>query len=133
MWGELQKATRDRRASFLCGTEDGQDWAVRVPGTLHTIKDALHWITPGPVRQAIKKGKTVHRQGDMYFIPMRIGGPDLDALWSSGHTASRGADGITVLHDQHPSLFLPNLGDGYTWRAVRQMQMGNTNSRTGAD
>lgn len=133
VWGDTQKATRDKHASFLCGTEDGQDWAVRVPGTLYTIKDALHWITPGPVRQAIKKGKTVYRQGDMYFIPLQISGPDLDALYGSGHTAARGTDGITVTHGQHPDLLLPNLRNRYSWRAVSQMQMGNSNSRTGAD
>jgi hypothetical protein len=134
-WGDYMRTTRKAHASFLCGREDGQDWAVRVPGTLLTIKEALHWITPSPVRKAFQAGKIVHRQGDMYFIPVQLHSSrnDLEALFGTEHQTTRGPSITTVSHPQHGDLELPNLDKGYVWRAVRQTQMSNYGERAAAD
>lgn len=51
--------------SYLCGRdENGQIWAVRVPGNRLMVWQALDWMTPAPAR---KKGTI--RQGDVYFVP----------------------------------------------------------------
>jgi len=59
-----------RRASlrYLCGTDDAGRWAVRVPGTLGSVEEALAWITPAKVERAKDNGKLVKRQGDVYLV-----------------------------------------------------------------
>lgn len=126
--------------SLLCGRSDGQDWAVRVPGTIQTIKAALDWITPASVRRAQAAGKEVHRQGDIYFIPYRKGDSNMSALSGTDHRWGYHVDdrgvknaAIVVKHPQHPDVVLEPLGKGYKWMAVRQTQLGYDNKRINAD
>lgn len=60
--------SRHATLSYLCGKDDSGTWAVRVPGTITTVAEALRWITPADVRKAGWNGKRVRRQGDIYAI-----------------------------------------------------------------
>lgn len=69
-WRWYPGSAKSRRASlsYLCGREDGQTWAVRVPGTVTTVRGAIEFITPAEVGKARSAGKRVARQGDVYAI-----------------------------------------------------------------
>lgn len=54
--------------AYLCGTDDGHPFAVRVPGTTPTVRGALYALTPAVVSNAVAAGKRVKRQGDVYAI-----------------------------------------------------------------
>ena len=129
---------RRTHASFVCGRSDGQDWAIRVPGTITTVEKALEWIKPNEVRKLEAAGETVPRQGDIYFIKKRIWWHDMDALWNTDHTCTGGSytDGqvsVAIQHPQHGTLRLEGLKDGYAWRAIRQRRLGNWGPAAGAD
>ena len=127
-------------ASYLCGHSDGQDWAVRVPGTKLTVEDALYWLTPAKVRNAQKAGKEVYRQGDFYFVPYKnedfIKPHDFSALVGTrhipGHKYNEGGwnTEIVVEHPQHPAVVLSNE---HVWHAIQQKQMAAYGRRVGAD
>lgn len=109
---------RSHRAalSYLCGNEDGQDWAVRVPGTITTVRQALAWITPADVRSAEAAGRRVLRQGDVYAIEtarLHDGKGELPERhhWDPGTRL--------LLHPEHPPLHLP-----YPVRFVPQRAYG---------
>lgn len=63
-----QNPARIATLSYLHGTDDSGPWAVRVPGTVLTVRHAISWITPAEVADATAKGKRVWRQGDVYAI-----------------------------------------------------------------
>jgi hypothetical protein len=135
-WGSSSDYLPPRKmhASFLCGRGDGQDWAVRVPGTITTVQKALDWITPAEVKKARAAKKKVFRQGDIFFLPMRLFGHDMGILRNGRHRAEYTGQGVVITHPQHPRLVLPNLKDWtYGWRAVQQKQLGNDNQRVNAD
>jgi hypothetical protein len=131
---------RPVRVSYLCGHEDGQDWAVRVPGTITTVEKALHWVTPAAVRKAILNGKPVWRQGDIFFVPMRLKTSDLSALEETNHifygTKVFSEEGVSYLgdiriaHQQHPEV---TLSYKYKWRAIQQKQLSTDGYRRGGD
>lgn len=109
---------RSHRAtlSYLCGHEDGQDWAVRVPGTITTVREALTWITPAEVQRARAAGRRVLRQGDVYAIETA------KAHDGKGTLPERHAwdPGTRLLsHPEHPPLQLP-----YPVRFVPQRAYG---------
>lgn len=91
-------------ASYLCGWEDGQHWAIRIPRTIVTVAEALAWVEPAPVRRARAEGRKVLRQGDWFFVPLRRGEDDLTALSGSGHIFD--PEARVVRHPQHGELFL---------------------------
>lgn len=132
------------QVAYLCGRDDGQDWAVRVPYTKTTIKDALEWLTPTAVKKAMAQGKEVRRQGDMYFIPLSLPHNDLGALARTNHnvqvlpkdpyyatdTKLSPITALKISHPQHPTIIL----DGKkAWRAVPQKQLGPRGNRVEAD
>ncbi|MFD8146083.1 hypothetical protein [Streptomyces sp. NPDC059708] len=69
-WRQYSRAFGARRASlsYLCGRDDAGAFAVRVPGTVTTIADALTWLEPAEVTRAKAAGKRVRRQGDVYAV-----------------------------------------------------------------
>ncbi|MEU9925056.1 hypothetical protein AB0H51_27875 [Streptomyces griseoluteus] len=74
--------------SYLWGPDDAGSgpWAVRVPGTITTVREALGWLTPAAVKKAEEKGLRVRRQGDVYAIET---------------TKRRDGDGVADLPDGH--------------------------------
>lgn len=57
-------------AQFLLGMDGGHPYVVRVTLRSQTIKEALDWLMPKMVREAIEQGLNVKRQGDWFFIPI---------------------------------------------------------------
>lgn len=88
--------------SYLCGREDGQLWAVRVPGTLTSVRAALAWLEPADVAKARLAGKRVLRQGDVY------------AVQTTRAHDGKGAGGLPERHSWDPAartLYHPEHGD----------------------
>lgn len=117
--------------NYLIGREDGQTWAVRVPSTVKTVAEAQQWLMPKDVKDAQAKGKTVYRQGDIYFIKKRIKEDDFSALTDTRHTVVDKDGVLTVEHPEHPTLKLESSDKGF-WRAYQQQQLDG-NSRRGGD
>ncbi|MFI9772779.1 hypothetical protein ACIHJG_38970 [Streptomyces sp. NPDC052415] len=90
-WRYYSSRTKQRyiELAYLYGTDDAGPWAVRVPGTMRTVAEALAWLTPNDVVKALDKGLRVRRQGDVYAIET---------------TAKRDGDGHL------------NLPEGHEWR-----------------
>ncbi|AWI32654.1 hypothetical protein [Streptomyces tirandamycinicus] len=65
-----KQPARRAQLSYLWGPDDAGSgpWAVRVPGTVTTVADALEWLTPADVKKALEKGLRVRRQGDVYAV-----------------------------------------------------------------
>lgn len=78
------------KLAYVYGTDDAGPWAVRVPGTLATLDEALAWMEPADVTKARTKGRRVWRQGDIYAIE------------------------TTAAHDGKGAEYLP---DAHEWRA----------------
>jgi hypothetical protein len=91
--------------SYLCGTEHGRPWAVRVPGTLTTVHEAMAWTTPAAVKEARGAGRPVWRQGDVYAIATTL------AYDASGTLPPRhvwNPTSRTLTHPEHGRLRLPD-------------------------
>ncbi|MFC6883406.1 hypothetical protein [Actinomadura yumaensis] len=69
-WRYYSRRHGSRRAalSYLCGVDDAGPWAVRVPGTIVTVADAVAWVIPAEVTKAPADGRQVRRQGDVYAV-----------------------------------------------------------------
>ena len=59
------------QGAYLVGSDDGQLFATRIPGTITTVREALHWLEPAEVRRARAAGRWTARQGDVYLIETR--------------------------------------------------------------
>lgn len=114
--------------SYVCGIDDSGPWAVRIPGTIKTVADALDWITPASVKKAIAAGKRVIRQGDVYAVETAkqhdgIGADNLERHeWLSYCRF--------LLHPEHTPISVP-----FPVRFVQQRvyKMGRTSRRGAAD
>jgi hypothetical protein len=126
-------------SSYLCGHTDNHDWAVRVPGTLITVDEALSWITPAQVKKAQKAKQPVYRQGDMYFIwsdeqdtimdkfaPLVGTRHMLDFVYDDNWSVVA----FKINHPQHPPV---TLDVTKRWRALQQRQLDVGGRRAGAD
>lgn len=136
-WRSYDKApARTARLSYLWGRDDAGSgpWAVRVPGSITTVTDALDWLTPAPVHRALAKGLRIRRQGDVFAIettPARDGHGVEDLpeshVWrpATRYLVHRPED-----DRRHRPLRLP-----WPVRFVRQTayEMGRTNTRGNAD
>lgn len=56
-------------SQFLLGRDGQNPYTVQVPCRLNTVIEALDWLMPRLVREAVAQGLDVKRQGDWYFIP----------------------------------------------------------------
>lgn len=106
-WRYYSGTAKSRQASlsYLCGREDGQTWAVRVPGTVTTVRAALAWLEPAAVRAARLSGRKVTRQGDVYAVETtraHDGKGDLpqNHIWDAGARV--------LAHPEHGTLSLPH-------------------------
>lgn len=126
--------SRQASLSYLCGTDDAGLWAVRVPGTITTVSEALAWLTPGDVVKALDKGLRVRRQGDVYAIETTAK-RDGDGSWDLPEAHEWRAGTRYLVHTpadgrKHRPLRLP-----YPVRFVpqRAYEMGRSGARTNAD
>lgn len=112
-----------QNGAWLMGKNDG-GWVVRVPPSCQTVDDAIEWMTPAIVHKKISEGCTVHRQGDIWLIPMKIKEHDIGALgWGSDHKPTIDGDTVTLYHSQHETL-VATAPNGHKWRAVLSKQIG---------
>ncbi|MFJ8676768.1 hypothetical protein [Streptomyces sp. NPDC093589] len=127
---------RMARLSYLWGPDDAGSgpWAVRVPGTVTTVDDALEWLTPAEVTQALARGRRVRRQGDVYAV---------ETTWAHDGT---GAGLLASSHQWRPDtrFLVHRPDDGRRHRPVRlpwpvrfvqqtAYGMGRSNGRANAD
>ncbi|MEV6133145.1 hypothetical protein AB0M05_41205 [Streptomyces violaceusniger] len=125
---------RHTTLAYVHGADDAGPWAVRVPGTLTTLAEALAWMEPAEVTKARAAGRRVRRQGDVYAIETTAAhdGRGSDALpeahqWrpQTRYLVHRPEDGR-----RHRPLKLP-----YPVRFVRQrvLEMGRSGGRAYGD
>lgn len=113
--------------SYLCGTEDGQLWAVRVPGTITSVPAASAWLEPATVSRARAAGKRIRRQGDVYAVETSRAHDGLGASRLPGSHAWNPRE-RTLWHPQHGTLSF-----GYPVRFVPQRVYGMGRSAGRAD
>lgn len=99
---------------YLCGHDDNGAWAVRLPGTIETVEDAVAWTTPAEVHKAQAAGKRVLRQGDVWMVEARK--DNLNAL-PRGHRFD--PETRTLTHDGgHAALHVPFPAKAVTAKVV---------------
>jgi hypothetical protein len=120
--------------SYLCGRENRHPWAVRVPGTITTVHEALAWITPAKVKDAFAAGRRVVRQGDVYAIEtsQRRNGTGLDLLPAS-HRYNPTTRYLTHHPDDGRKHAPARLAFPFEIVMQRVYEMGRTNSRANGD
>lgn len=115
-------------ATYLVGYSDNQHWAVKVPSTLDTVKEALAWLEPPQATQARIRKLPVKRQGDFYFVA-RARNTRFDAMEGTRHEARpHKQGGYTVVHPEHPPV---RLSGRHAWLAVQQKQLDGHGRRGG--
>jgi hypothetical protein len=108
--------------SYLCGMDESGPWAVRVPGTLTMVSEAVLWITPAAVRRAQANGKRVLRQGDVYVVEtIRDQSWNLEALPFSHRW---NPETRILSHEGHGDLHVPFPCHFYR-QIVLEMEMGH--------
>ncbi len=100
-----RQGSRRVSLAYLCGREDGQTWAVRVPGTVTTVREALAWLEPAAVRDARSAGRRIIRQGDVYAVETTKAHDGKGELPDS-HIWDAGAR--VLIHPEHGTLSLPH-------------------------
>jgi len=106
-WYEYSRRAGTWRYSVavLCGIDDGQTFAFRVPGSCDTVEQAIDAITPAAVRKAQTSGRWVARQGDVYLVELCRGQDNLTDLPYS-HTWD--SETRTLRHQEHVSVAVPD-------------------------
>lgn len=120
--------------AYLYGRDDSGPWAVRVPGSIHSVAEGLAWLTPAAVQKARDEGREVRRQGDVYAVQT---------------TARRDGRGVENLPDAHTwkastRYLVHNPADGRKHRPLRlpwpvefvpqrAYEMGRSGARGAAD
>lgn len=127
-WYHYSNRYGDRHvnASWLCGRDDDQYFAVRVPGTLTSVAEALDYITPAEVRKARDEGRWVGRQGDVYLVELKAGRDNLRRL---PRRHSWNAETRTLEHPQHAAVQVP--AEVRAVKALSQTQLTSTSTSTG--
>lgn len=92
--------------TWLVGREDEQVWTHQVYNTHDTIEAALDFMKPAEVQWLADKGRTVIRQGDVFFVEM-IRTSNFDALEGTRHNVEQSDDDtVTITHPEHDNLEL---------------------------
>jgi len=117
-----------REAKWLFGRDDAGYWAVRVPASCKTAREAIEWLKPAPVKRAEEEGRWVARQGDTYFVELKAGRDNLDELPRS-HKYD--PETRTFTHDRHAPVTVP--GNVKAVRVYRQTQLRAEGGRVAAD
>lgn len=129
-WFEYSRSFGSRflEAGYLCGRDDGQYFAVRVPSTCRTVDEALEWLTPGAVKKAQAEGRWVERQGDVWLVELKAGRDNVTALPRSHHYDR---ETRIMAHPQHGSVAVP--AHVRAVRTYNQIQIATGGSRRAAD
>jgi hypothetical protein len=117
--------------AFICGKDDNQYWACRVPSTCNTIDDAIQWLIPEKVKKCINSNKYYYRQGDIYLVQTRNKSDNVSNILYTRHVFTRFEDGHAELtHPQHKTVIIPK---GIYVTAYRQKQLSVGSKRRNAD
>lgn len=115
--------------AYLCGSDDGGIFAVRVPGTCKTVAEALDFLTPAAVRKAEQAGRRILRQGDIFIVEtIRDCSQRSSADLPSGHAWE--AETRTLTHGEHAPVEVPFPAKFIPQSALR---MGRSSGRGHAD
>ncbi|MCL6560825.1 MAG: hypothetical protein K6U74_18925 [Firmicutes bacterium] len=117
-----------REIKWLFGIDESGPWAVRVPSTCQTVKEAFDWLKPAAVKQAEEEGRWVARQGDVYLVELKTSKVNIDDLPES-HRYD--AETRTFYHDGHAPVVVPEHVKGV--RAFAQSQISSYGRRLYAD
>lgn len=129
-WRQYSRSFGARPATlvYLCGMDDNGPWAVRVPGTIKTITDAVDKIEPIEVRKAREEGKQILRQGDVYAVERKRDAASQSDL-PPNHAWN--AEARTLKHtDGHGDLHIP-FACKFVAQTTLRMGRLNTSQRTG--
>ena len=96
--------------NYLIGYDDGSSFIERVPSSVDSVQEAIEWLKPAEVKKAEQEGRTVLRQGDVFFVEMSKNSRKTIADYElpSNHTVRQTPDGICVVHHEHTTLKLPH-------------------------
>ena len=114
-------------ASYLCGYDDGQRFAMRIPRSITTVADAVAWATPAEVTRSQAAGYWTGRQGDIWLIERRRGADNIDALWRTRHDWD--SEARTLTHPEHTPLTAP--AHVRAVKAVQITQLSSSGRRNG--
>lgn len=117
-----------REIKWLFGIDESGPWAVRVPASCKTVREAIDWLKPAAVKEAEKEGRWVARQGDIYLVELKTNKVNIDDL-----PESHRYDGETrtFYHDGHNPVVVPENVKGV--RAFTQSQINPYGGRLYAD
>lgn len=94
------------RASWLAGHDPDQEsgyFTRRIPGNITSVEEALDWLVPAEVKQALDEGRCVVRQGDVYLVQMKrtdnLKGLPRRHVWD--------AERRLVTHPEHAPIHCP--------------------------
>jgi hypothetical protein len=126
--------SRHVELAYLYGRDDAGPWAVRVPGSITTVREGLAWLTPAAVKQARAERRRVRRQGDVY------------AVETTARRDGRGVADLPEAHEWRASTrhLVHNPDDGRKHRPLRlpypvefipqrAYEMGRSGARGAAD
>jgi hypothetical protein len=116
-------------ASYLVGHDDSGAWAIRVPRTIHTIREALEWSVPQAVRTAEDDGRKIYRQGDVFLVELRSGRDNLTALNPTRHEIRPYRQGRALIHPEHSPVYLPKNTGPVRAYVARSMEAGGGSRR----
>lgn len=133
-WRHYSDGFRYIKLAYVYGTDDAGPWAVRVPGTLATLEEALAWMEPAEVTKARAKGRRIWRQGDIYAIET-----------TTAHDG-KGAENLPAAHEWRPAtrFLVHQPEDGHRHRPLkltkpvrfvrqRVLEMGRSGARAYGD
>lgn len=115
--------TYRKMAGLVLFDRDSQEYRfLRVSPQINTIKEAIEYIKPAAVKKAEDQGKSVIRQGDVYFIPSKKW--DVEGL--DNHVPLYENNKVIIKHPTHTPVILET-----PHKAVQQIVVKNTHFREG--
>lgn len=116
-WRQYSRAFGARRAAlrYLYGVDDSGRWAVRVPGTVESVREGLDWLEPAKVKRARERGKRVFRQGNVYLVETSAKYSETGECFALGEHRYF-SHARVMLHGEHAPLRVP----GGHFTAVQQ-------------
>lgn len=116
--------------AYLCGRDDGQWFAVRVPRGTTTVSEALAYMMPAAVQHAQAAGLWTARQGDIFLVEKSRGPDNTRDLPSSHHLVvlparhGREKPHRAIAHTQHGVCHVPDTVRGFRVYGQRTVEGG---------
>ena len=105
--GDTRKSVRE--FTYLFGIADSSPFVTRVSPNVDSVEEALEWMKPAEVRKAEEEGRTVLRQGDVFFVELRAKTKKItDYTLPSNHHIVHMNGKAVIAHHEHSYLELPH-------------------------